>query len=75
MPDRDTPPAPRPPLRVPRRVAHAVRLWAALTLSGVVAVSALVVAVLVRRGRQIRADLAPPRRVDLSEFDPSNRPS
>jgi hypothetical protein len=73
MPDRDTPPAPRPRDRDRRKVVRAVRLWAAVTLSGVVAVAALVIGFLVRRGRLIRAGLAPPRRTDLSEYDRSKQ--
>jgi hypothetical protein len=46
-----------------------------VTLGSVVAVAALAIGHLVRRGRLIRAGLAPPRRTDLSEHDPSNRSS
>ncbi len=51
-----------------KRVAQAALLWGGVALSGTTLVAALTVWHLVRRGRVLRASLAPPR--PIAPLDP-----
>ena len=63
----ETPDLKPKPRRVPpkgprrRRVIRAVKIWAAVTLSGVVVVSSLIVWGLIRRARLIRGERLEPK--------------
>ena len=51
-----------------KRIAQAAMLWGGMALTGIILVAVLTVWHLVRRGRVIRASLAPPR--PIAPLDP-----
>jgi hypothetical protein len=63
--------APVPSKEAKRRVGRAAATWAVLALGSIVTMTALIVWHLIRRGRLIREGLQPPRKVDLTEVQPS----
>jgi hypothetical protein len=58
-----------------RRVGQALRLWGVVTLGGLVVLAALTLAYLVRRGRRLREQLGPARRVAWPEVPEPERPA
>ena len=51
-----------------RKAARAIRMWAGVTLSSVVVLSALAIWHLIRRGRLLRSSLSPPK--SLPRWEP-----
>jgi hypothetical protein len=68
-PDPKTPAEPRRRVHgfERRRIGRAVTAWAALTLGGLVVLTALTLAYLVRRGRRLRGGLGPAKEVEWPE--------
>ena len=63
-------PPPRPEIR--RRVRRLAATWMGLVLGAVATLSALILWHLVRRGRLLRENLAPPREVRWEATDPTD---
>lgn len=63
------PDAPVPAAQARRRVGEAAAWWMGLTLGATLAISALILSYLLRRGRRLRDRLPPPRDLRLPELD------